>query len=197
MAHLQEAYADKEMPAHVKSFVERTQAEQRVTIIHGLHTATTDLDKASQRLNEAIQAKQKHRNQWIQHLEESVQLWQSQLDSYKKKQQELKEIAKQAQKDVQSARAAIHERNSQVGSGGKTKPPPAPPLPQEEVLDLTAEDDEEEEALKRKLQRLLERSAASVGAVSTLLSGAQEIEMEVSSDEGNPAKRQRSVEPMK
>ena len=199
MTRLQEAYADKEMPSDVKSFVEKVQAKQRVTIIHGLHSATSDLDKASQRLSDAIQAKQKHRAQWLQHLEESIKLWQSQLLSYKKRQQELQDIAKQAQKDVYSARRAINERNALAGNSGKAKPMVPPEIPKdEEILDLTGEDDEEEELLKKKMQRLLERSAAVVGVGGTSTSAALDIEMDTSSDELQPTKtkRPRSVEPI-
>ena len=76
--------------------------------------ATKELDRASQRLTDAIQEKQKHRNQWMQHLEESIQLWQTQLASYKKRQAELREEAKQAQKDVHAARQSISEQNAQA-----------------------------------------------------------------------------------
>ena len=119
--------------------------------------------------------------------------------SYKKRQQELQDIAKQAQKDVYSARRAINERNALAGNSGKAKPMVPPEIPKdEEILDLTGEDDEEEELLKKKMQRLLERSAAVVGVGGTSASAALEIEMDTSSDELQPtkSKRPRSVEPI-
>ena len=137
LAHLQDAYADKEMPQDVKALVEKAQATQRKSVIKGLHSATKELDRASQKLTEAVQEKRKHRSQWMQHLEESIQLWQTQLASYKKRQAELREAAKQAQKDVLSARQSINEQNAQALPSKNKPAQPAKAL--DDVLDLTGD----------------------------------------------------------
>ena len=193
---------DKEMPTEVKASVEKAQATLRKSVIKGLQSATKDLDNASKRLNDAIQARQKHRSQWLQHLEESVQLWQTQLNSYKKRQQELQEEAKQAQKDVHAARQAINDQNAQAGATGKGKATPAPLATEDVVLDLTDDAEAEEESMKKKLQFLLQRSAHAAGVESG--SGSQRLDSsgaameDISSGEelmNSKPKRPRSVEP--
>jgi hypothetical protein len=188
------------MPEDVKASVEKAekaqaaqtaQASQNGVIIRNLHGATNELKHATKRMNEALQSKQQHRAQWLQHLRESVQLWQVQLESYKKRQLELQEAAQQGLRDVQAARQSIDEHNALAG---KT----SAPAPTEETVDLTADDAEEEE-LKRKLQALLQQSAVTVGVETGFSSsGAPGDMQDISSDDGQkPAKskRPRSAEP--
>ena len=196
LLRLQEAYVDKEMPQEVKATVEKAQATQRKSVIKGLHSATKELDRASQRLSDAINEKKKHRNQWMQHLEESVQLWQTQLESYKKRQAELRDEARQAQKDVLAARQSINEQNA------KSKPASLPATATNEVLDLTGEADAEEEDLQKKLQSILEQCAGTVGAEggSGFAPSSKEADMQdISSDDAkliSKPKRARSAEPL-
>ena len=202
LAQLQEAYADKEMPQNVKALVEKAQATQRKSVIKGLHSATKELDKASKRLSDAVQERQKHRSQWMQHLEESIQLWQTQLGSYKKRQAELREEAKLAQKDVLAARQSINEQNAQALPA--KGPQAAPSLTtQNEVLDLTTDADAEEEELQKKLQSLLEQCAGTVGVGVGFASSRplkqDDVMLDISSDDGKTAskpKRARSAEPI-
>ena len=200
LAHLQDAYADKEMPQDVKALVEKAQATQRKSVIKGLHSATKELDRASQKLTEAVQEKRKHRSQWMQHLEGSIQLWQTQLASYKKRQAELREAAKQAQKDVLSARQSINEQNAQALPSKNKPTQPAKAL--DDVLDLTEETEADEEALQKKLQSLLEQCAGTVGVevgFASSHSSKKEEEMhDISSEEvelASKPKRARSAEP--
>lgn len=202
LAHLQEAYQDKEMPQDVKASVEKAQANQRKSVIKGLRSATKELDRASKRLSDAIQEKQKHRNQWMQHLEESIQLWQSQLMSYRKRQAELREEARQAQKDVLAARQSISEQNAQAVPA-KSAQATLPAAATNDVLDLTGEADAEEEEMQKKMQALLEQCAGTVGVEvgfgSSHSSKKADDMLDISSDEGNMAskpKRARSAEPI-
>ena len=198
LAHLQEAYQDKEMPLEVKSAVEKAQANQRKSVIKGLHSATKELDRASKRLSDAIQERQKHRSQWMQHLEESVQLWQTQLASYKKRQVELREEATQAQKDVLAARQSINEQNAQA-LPAKGKPASLPAAATHDVLDLTGDADAEEEVMQRKLQSLLEQCASTVGVDGGSSGFAPSTMLDISSDDGkmhSKPKRARSAEPL-
>eukprot|EP00438_Fugacium_kawagutii_P025383 Skav223570 [mRNA] locus=scaffold34:457927:464854:- [translate_table: standard] len=102
---LKDAYASdpSKMPEEVKALIEKVDTDNAKQVTKGFHKATSSLGSAKQALDEAVEARKFHRQQWLRHLEESTALWEKQLAAYREKQAKLQEDAMEA-----SERAETH-----------------------------------------------------------------------------------------
>eukprot|EP00438_Fugacium_kawagutii_P035577 Skav200695 [mRNA] locus=scaffold343:127818:138239:+ [translate_table: standard] len=159
LSALKASYVGREdsMPTHVKELVERTEQESGRLLTKALHSATTALGKAKGALAEAQDAKKAHRNQWMTHLQESVRLWDQQLQEYRRQQAGLHEQMVKASQDLATARKQIHQLNSK---GDKTLEADQPEEPEESIETVT---DQEEVAARTKLYHTMRAFAGSIG----------------------------------
>lgn len=105
------------MPPEVKELVEKHESSGTRQITKDLHSATTMLGRAQRALKDAQQQRQTHRNAWLAHLTESMQLWESQLEEFKRRQMALREAEQKASQDIASARSTIQQLNQTSGTG--------------------------------------------------------------------------------
>ncbi len=177
---LKKAYNDGDMPQSVKELLDKHTGAKQVT--KELHNATTMLGKAQKALKDAQQQRHSHRAAWISHLTESVKIWESQLEEFRKRQMTLREAEQKATQDIKAARANIQQLNQTAGNN-----------PMAEVADNTQEDhvdpnmDTVESQLRGKLQQTLTQCANALGVTQPI-----EVPSDPDNEEATRAKRARS-----
>ena len=131
----------------------------------------------------------------MKHLASGIQVWEQQLEEYRKHQAFLAEEAGKARSEITATSRIIQQLSHTAG--GAAAPPPAPP-----VLDTAeaAEEavDKEEESMRLKLQTVLRNCAGSLGLE---LDAAKMVEIQddgdgmEEQDKDKPPKRPRSMGP--
>lgn len=116
-----------------------------------------------------------------------MQLWEGQLEEFKRRQMALREAEQKASQDIASARSTIQQLNQTSGTGQASEM--VDPF-QEESTETKA--DTEEAGLRAKLQQTLAQCASAVGVMTTV-----EIHSDAEGDEQARAKRARSAEKAK
>ena len=198
-AALRRAYPDPtKVPEDVQVMLDRADKESGRLGLKNLHQAAKHLDRAKKQLKEVTDQKIAHRTMWIQHLTEGIKMWENQLDSYRRHQATLTELATKAQKEVTSTSRIIQLLGA-AGTGSSAAPiPPPEPIEATETAEEGA--NPEEEKLRTALQTVLKACASSLGLQPEALQGAQAVEIQSDGenkdkeDEQNK-KRQRSLEP--
>ena len=156
-----------------------------------MHTETSNLGKAKKMLQEVSEAKRAHKQAWTQHLAESTELWQKQLQEFTQQQALLAEKESKATRDIQAANKAIQSLNQQAaGSGPVQQTVAVEPVPPVQPESTPAKEKEIIEMQKR-LQKGLNDCAVAAG-LKINKSDIQEVDD--SEDEEQAKKRQRSQE---
>ena len=191
--HLRKAYPDPStMPADTKALLEKADQEIGRAGIKNLHQATKHLGKAKKHLSEVTEHRRAHRALWMSHLAAGIQMWEAQLEDFRKRQALLTEQAVRARAEITSTNQIIQQLSSRAA--GSTTPAIIPSVPEEEAVEDTA--DKEEEGLRLKLQNVLKTCANSLGLdlepPKTIEVAAIEEEDE---NEEKRQKRPRSLEP--
>ena len=190
MDALRKAYPDpNSMPEETKMLVEKTEREYGRRGIKNLHQASTYLGKVKDHLGEVQDHKRAHRALWMKHLAAGIQIWEKQLEEYRRHQAFLTDQASKARNEITATSRIIQQLSHTAG--GSAPAPSITPTPEvEEVAD------KEEEGLKQQLQSVLRSCASSLGME---LDAAKLIEVEDGDEqpkeEDKPPKRQRSLEP--
>ena len=182
------------MPQEIKDAMERTESLVSKQLTQDLHRATTSMGKAQKTLKELMDAKERHKLQWLQHLAESLKGWQQQLESYDAKQEEFVTCIQKARKDMEAAHVLIQTLNAKAA--GKTVPVPQEPIPVDTAQDMSHIRDPEERSLRKQLHSLLANCATKMD-LKPPEAVAQTV---VSSDEEKEDKREkrpREVSPAK
>ena len=138
-------------------------------------------------MSEALEAKKKHRASWFAHLTESLKVWETSLEDYRKHQAGLQELVSKAREYIASARREIDLLNPQVGKQQNV------PLTAEQA---STEDqaDGEEERLRTALQGALQACAGSLGLQPVAPSTPIQTITSDDERETQPGKRMRSEE---
>ena len=180
------------MPKDVRDLIDRTQSQTTRSITKDLHAETSNLGKAKKMLLEITEAKRAHKEAWTQHLLDSVELWNKQLQDFTQQQALLAEKENKAIRDIQSANKAIQALNLQAAEGdSKTSPPPAEMIPSTPT-DVQTKKDQETADLQQKLQKAFQSCLEATG--TKIPKEIEEIHESDEDGEGN-RKRQRSQEP--
>ncbi len=172
------------MPQDVKELLDRHEATGAKQVTKDLHTATTMLGKAQKALKDAQQQRHSHRAAWISHRTESVKIWASQLEEFRKRQMTPREAEQKATQDIKAARTNIQQLNQTAGNNQMA-----------EVADNTQEEhadpnmDTVESQLRSKLQQTLTQCANALGVTQPI-----EIPSDPDNEEATRAKRARSQE---
>ena len=193
--HLRRAYPDPStMPEETKLLIARADQESGRLGIKNLHQATKYLGRAKKHLTEVTDQRRSHRALWMSHISAGIQLWEKQLDEYRKHQAALTEQAARTRTEITATNRLIQQLSSQAAGG------PAPPSSQvnAEVEDTAEESaDKEEEHLRQHLQGVLKSCASSLG-----LDLEPPKAIEIAEDDGlneddaeKKHKRPRSMEP--
>ncbi len=176
---LKKAYPDgSELPPGVKEALEKCDQAGQRQITRDLHSATTALGKARKALKEAAEAKKSLRNSWTQHLRESITMWETQLDQFRRSLNQLQEAEMKATADIAAAQKAIQSLNKDAEFETVEKEEP------------TAKQEKEEIDLQKQLHMALTSSAAAIGI--TLEAPTEIVISDTENPDGNhAAKRPR------
>eukprot|EP00438_Fugacium_kawagutii_P015758 Skav233447 [mRNA] locus=scaffold1486:354982:358935:- [translate_table: standard] len=181
---LKQAYQGREdaMPPHVKEVIEKQETEASKNVTRQLHQATTSLGKARKQLGEVNEAKKVLRTQWLQHLKESTQSWETQLQEYRTQLAALQGQATKAHTEVTSARKLIHQLNSKTATESLPDLTEEPEEPPQDSSDL------DEEQARKQLGDVLRAFASSLGVDVAV--NATAVPIESDSDLGSPKSKE-------
>ena len=159
---------------------EKKTAKQLQT---GLQKTSKEVGIAGKELQALREARSKHRERWIKHLQDSVQSWEQQLKLYTEQQANYNNLIKKATTELNTARQTLEVLNKKAAGS--------------EEIDVEAADQEEQKAVDAEAQALVQQ-------VQTILQSCAKVAykeetMEISDEDvpqpRQPAKRQRSQEP--
>jgi len=194
-AALRRAYPDPgKIPEDVQLLLDKADKEVSHLGLKNLHQAAKHMDRAKKQLKEVNDQKKAHRTMWFRHVTEGIKMWETQLDSYRRHQAALTDLATKAQAEVTSTSKVIQV----LGAAGPSATPPPIPVPDAvDTVDVTEESaNQEEEQLRTSLQTVLKACASSLGITpdATLTEMEIKLDGEEKEDEKHK-KRQRSLEP--
>ena len=191
---LRRAYPDPTlMPEETKLLVEKAEKDHGRKGIKNLHQATTYLGKVKDHLSEVSDHRRAHRALWMKHMAAGIQIWEQQLEEYRKHQAFLTEQASKARSEITATSRIIQQLSHTAGGTSAPPPPSIPVVDAEDNAEEAA--DKEEETMRNNLQAVLRNCAGSLGldidAHKTI-----EIAEDAEVTEGDkPLKRPRSLEP--
>ena len=196
-AALRRAYPEKEKaPEDVQALLEKADQETARLGLKNLHQAAKHLDRSKKQLKDINDQRKAHRSTWLKHVTEGIQMWEKQLEEFRRHQATLTDLAGRAQSEISTTSRAIQLLGA-AGSGAAM--PSIPVQDTSETVDQAEETtDQEEEKLRLKLQTVLKACASSLGiaAVSpTQIDIKSDEEKEVGQKDEKPPKRPRSLEP--
>lgn len=191
---LRKAYPDPSlMPEGTRLLVEKAEKDYGRKGIKNLHQASTYLGKVKDHLSEVTDHRRAHRALWMKHMAAGVQIWEQQLEDYRKHQAFLTEQARKARSEITATSRIIQQLSH--AAGGASAPAAPLTVPTVEVEDQTEETaDKEEEAMRQSLQAILRNCASSLGP-DLEPQKVEEIPDEEPPTGDKPPKRQRSLEP--
>ena len=181
-----------QMPAELRTAVEKTEAQTSRQVTRDLHNATSQLGRAKKSLAEAKEARGQHRKAWFTYLVECANTWKEQQKVYSDHEQLLKAQEEKARLEIVHITGQIQQltHKNVAESGLEVSAPSALPMIPPETAE-TVEEDLEEKQL---------RVAAETALTSCLGSVKEEKEailVDSEDEETRAGKRQRSEEPQK
>ena len=200
---LRKAYPDPStMPEETKKLVDKTDKEYGRRGIKNLHQASTYLGKVKEHLGDVTDKRRAHRSLWMKHLSHGIQVWEQQLEEYRKHQANLAEQAAKARSEI-TATSRIIQQLSYTAGGAAASSAAAAAATQPPILTIDAEEtveesvDKEEETLRLQLQSVLRNCAGSLGLEIAAKKIEESDQMEGTKPEevDPPSKRPRSMEP--
>ena len=199
---LRKAYPDPStMPEETKKLVDKTDKEYGRRGIKNLHQASTYLGKVKEHLGDVTDKRRAHRSLWMKHLAQGIQVWEQQLEEYRKHQANLAEQAAKARSEITATSRIIQQLS--YTAGGATASSAAMAAAQPPIVTIDAEEtvedsvDKEEETMRLQLQSVLRNCAGSLGLEIDAKKTEESDQMEGTKPEevDPPNKRPRSMEP--
>ena len=171
-----------QMPAELRSAVEKTEAQSSKQMTRDLHSATSQLGKAKRALAEAKEARTQHRKAWYAYLTECAATWQEQQKNFEEQEHLLRAQEEKSRLEIIQVTGLIQQLTNKnaVESGLPQSTPPVEPV---EVDDAA-----EEKKLREQTHKAL------TACLSTVKTEDEVIQLD-SDNEDQSRKRQRSAEP--
>ena len=196
---LKRAYPDAaKRPEDVQILLDKADKEAGRLGLKNLQQAAKHLDRSKKHLKEVNDQKKAHRAMWLKHITEGIQVWERQLEEYRRHQAMLTDLASRATTEISSTSRAIQL----LGAAGTGTALPSIQVPEAaEPLDQGEETaDQEEDQLRQKLQAILRSCASSLGVNPEGGMPPMETKPEAEiAEDGKPeekaSKRPRSLEP--
>ena len=198
IAAIRRAYPDSTaMPSEVRDALDRSELVVNKQVTQDLHRATASLGRAQRAVRELEESRERHRQLWYQHLQESLKMWKDQMDGFDTQQEEYHTAIQKAKADMNQAHHNIQTLNARAAG----KPPPEP------VMEVKPEDqaapgdpDPEERALRKQLHNLVAQCALKVCGKNTATTaeapkGLEEIVVDSDEEGRSGNKRFRSTSP--
>ena len=121
IAAIRRAYPDSTaMPSEVRDALDRSEQVVNKQVTQDLHRATASLGRAQRAVRELEESRERHRQLWYQHLQESLKMWKDQMDGFDTQQEEYLTAIQKAKADMNQAHHNIQTLNARAAG----KPPP-------------------------------------------------------------------------
>lgn len=177
------------MPPAIREALDKTSASSSKQLTTDLHKAATALGRARKNVQELQVAKLKHRSLWAAHLQEALNAWQQQIQSYNAQQEDYAQKLCKAQADLQAANDWIQELNVQA------KALDVKPLEESEELNILQEPtDLQPERIQEQLKMKLEECVRLTGNAEPTIDLTEDSD-KVANKMENERKRARSADP--
>ena len=147
------------MPMELKEHIERQESQTSRQITQDLHKATASLGRAQKSLRELEESRDRHRQQWMAHLTESLDNWKKQMTSFDEQQEQYGTQIAQAKANADNAHATIQNLNAKA-AGKATQELELITPKQEDTIVIP---DQEETSLRAKLHGILAECAMKLG----------------------------------
>ncbi len=197
IAAIRRAYPDSAaMPSEVREALDRSELVVNKQVTQDLHRATAGLGRAQKAVRELEESRERHRQLWYQHLQESLKMWKDQMDGFDTQQGQYHQAIQKAKADMDQAHHNIQTLNARAA--GKPAPDPIAEVKTEDP-GPPGDPDPEERAMRKTLHNLVAQCALKVCGKATTPQDKeheQETIMVESEDETRGgAKRHRSISP--
>ena len=183
---LKSSYPDMtQAPQAIREMVEKAEKAALKVWEDDLGDATQKLKESRAILANIKMAKEKHRQEWMQHLESSATLWKDMIDSYTAQQAHFNALIDKTKKDMKTAGQTVTVLNRKAdqalssrenGDDDNVK------------VEIEAEKETKESAMRERIQNLLQQSIDLTREDDT-------IDVDLEEDEQGPKKRARSADP--
>ena len=112
---VKEEYPDlSKAPLRIQNAVAKAEKTTPKQLTSGLHKTSHAVGTATKELKNLRDAKVKHRERWIRHLQDSVKSWEQQLKLYNEQQTNYNNLIKKAKQDLDSARQTLEVLNKKA-----------------------------------------------------------------------------------
>ena len=177
------------MPVELKEVVEKAEANSSKMITQELHKATANLGRAQRSVRELEEAKDRHKQQWMTHLAESLVNWKQQMTSFDEQQTHYMEQITQAKTNAEEAHVTIQKLNAKAAGKSPQEVESVAPRTEETVV----VPDLEETRLRNKLHGILAECAMKLS--DKVPPPLIKIGSDSEGEDKPGAKRHRSVSP--
>ena len=140
---LRKAYPDPaQMPEETKILVEQAEKTHGRKGIKNLHQATTHLGKVKDHLGEVSEHRRAHRALWMKHMSAGIQIWEQQLEEYRKHQAFLTEQATKARSEITATSRIIQQLSHTAGGAAVPSTPVVQPVEEDPPEDAVDKEEE-------------------------------------------------------
>ena len=183
LAVLKSSYPDlATAPVKIRELIEKADKAALQIWEDDISTATEKLKKSRKTLNNILEAKEKHRQSWLSHLEKSATEWRGMLTAYTKQQDHFNGLIGKTKEDMKAANQIIAAMNQKADMALNQD------VKEEEAKEsLDHAKDKHEVEMRERVQSLLQQCI-------DLTTEEDAIEVEEETEEPKK-KRGRSAEP--
>lgn len=179
---VKEQYPDiSKAPSRIQAAVAKAEKKKVKQLQTGLQKTSKEVGIAGKELQALREARSKHRERWIKHLQDSVQSWEQQLKLYTEQQANYNSLIKKAQSELNTARQTLEVLNKKAAGS--------------EEIDVETTDQEEQKAIDAEAQALVQQVQTILQSCAKVAYKEEVMEVSDSEEATQPAKRPRSLEP--
>ena len=178
------------MPPEVREALDKSEQGVTRQVTQDLHRATASLGRAQKAVRELMESRDRHKQKWMQYLQDSLKLWNDQMIAFDAQQESFVQAIAKAKEDMNQAHHNIQVLNARAAG----KPAPEQLVAPKEELGFPSDMDPEEKASRKKLHDLMAQCA--IKACGNPKEEKTEVEAIMDSDdERRESKRHRSASP--
>eukprot|EP00435_Cladocopium_sp_Y103_P053364 s2429_g17.t1 len=183
------------IPLETQALIDKPEKEAGRAGISNLYPATTHLKKAKKHLADVTEHKRSHKAMWMSHLASSIEIWEKQLNDFRRHQRAVAEQARRARTEINVASQVIQSLGH-TAADGSLPAGSAPTTPAVVEADDSTKDKDEEE-MRSKFQQVLKSCINSLGLdLSTpVITEIPDDNIDIDNEEKPSQKRQRALEP--
>lgn len=192
IAAIRKAFPDvNSMPQEVREALDKSEQGVTRQVTQDLHRATASLGRAQKAVRELMESRDRHKQKWMQYLQDSLKLWNDQMTAFDAQQESFVQAIAKAKEGMNQAHHNIQVLNARAAG----KPAPEQLVTPKDELGFPPDMDPEEKAARKKLRDLMAQCA--IKACGNTKEEKTEAEAILDSDdERRENKRHRSASPV-